>query len=113
MSSPSSPLPSLPDQARRLIALGLPDLAGVTEASIHRAASEGPPDALLVLRQDLLPASRLAPLLRHAGRPGFVVSDMVDVDRFAPIGVARPPWSWGRIAATSSPTGRRSRRSPP
>lgn len=30
-----------------------------------------------------LPA--LAPLLRHAGKPGFVVTDMTDVDRFAPL----------------------------
>ncbi|RSS43951.1 hypothetical protein EF906_08455 [Streptomyces sp. WAC08241] len=37
-----------------------------------------------------LPPSALAPLLRHAGRPGFVVTDMPDVDLFAPTAVELP-----------------------
>ena len=39
----------------------------------------------------LRPPGRLAGLLRHGGRPGFVVADMTDVDDFAPInGLAIP-----------------------
>jgi hypothetical protein len=42
-------------------------------------------DALLVVHPDLAPASTLAPLLQLNGRPGFVVTDMADVDEFTPI----------------------------
>jgi hypothetical protein len=40
---------------------------------------------LLVVHQDLAPASTLAPQLRLNGKAGFVVADMTDVDEFAPI----------------------------
>ena len=38
-----------------------------------------------------MPASALAPLMRRGDKPGFVVEDMTDVDRFAPTGIALPP----------------------
>jgi Family of unknown function (DUF5701) len=81
------PLPSLTDQADRLIALGLHELAGLTPAELcDAAAAAGPGDgALLVLHPDLAPASRLAGLVEREGRRGFVVVDMTDVDAFAPI----------------------------
>jgi hypothetical protein len=43
------------------------------------------PCSLLVAHPDLVPASKLAPLLRLNGKPGFVVVDMADVDEFRPI----------------------------
>jgi hypothetical protein len=81
------PLPSLTDQADRLIALGLHELAGLTPAELcDAAAAAGPGDgALLVLHPDLAPASRLAGLVEREGRRGFVVVDMTDVDAFAAI----------------------------
>jgi hypothetical protein len=42
------------------------------------------PCSLLVAHPGLVPASKLAPLLRLNGKPGFVVVDM-DVDEFRPI----------------------------
>jgi hypothetical protein len=81
------PLPSLTDQADRLLALGLHELAGLTPAELcDAAAAAGPGDgALLVLHPDLAPASRLAGLVEREGRRGFVVVDMTDVDAFAAI----------------------------
>ncbi|WP_138735045.1 DUF5701 family protein [Modestobacter excelsi] len=81
------PLPPLTDQADRLIALGLHELAGLTPAALcDAAAAAGPADgALLVVHPDLAPASRLAALVERAGKRGFVVVDMTDVDAFAPI----------------------------
>ena len=85
------PLPPLAEQARRIVALGLHDLAGLPEEAIHAAAESGTPGALLVIHPDRLFVSTLAPLLRHAGKPGFVVTDMEDVDRFQPISAAETP----------------------
>src|SRR4029453_12770350 len=48
-------------------------------------------DALLVVHPDLTPPSRLAPLLRVNDKPGFVVTDMVDVDEFTPIPSVKLP----------------------
>jgi hypothetical protein len=77
------------EQAERLIALGVPERAGLT-ADEFRAAARALPDgdtgpAVLALHPDVAPASRLAPLLRRHGKPGFVVVDMTDVDSFTPI----------------------------
>ncbi len=87
------PLPSPSDQAERLIALGVPALAGLTADDVRGAAAaagarEG---ALLVVHPSLAPASRLAPLVEREGRRAFVVVDMTDVDAFAPIEQATPP----------------------
>ncbi|MEU6311950.1 DUF5701 family protein [Streptomyces sp. NPDC047014] len=79
-------LPALADQAERLIELGVHELAGVSAAELRAfaAGGEGGGDVLLAVHPDRVPASTLAPLLRREGRPGFVVVDMPDVDRFTP-----------------------------
>jgi hypothetical protein len=76
-------LPTPREQAERLAELGVHDIAGLSAAALLDAATDT--DALLVIRPDLMPASALAPHLRHGGKPGFVVTDMSDVDEFAPI----------------------------
>lgn len=79
------PLPSPTDQAGRPVALGVHEIAGIPEADLRAAASSLAPGSLLVVHPDRAPASALAPLLDLAGRPGFVVADLTDVDRFGPI----------------------------
>ena len=81
-------LPSLTDQAERLVRLGVHDLAGILADRLREVAERGPADGLLVTSA---PASALAPLLRraenheeHEAKDGFVVEDMTDVDLFAP-----------------------------
>lgn len=86
-------LPPLTDQAEHLIALGVHALAGVSAEALRACAEEvggGHDGALLALHPDRVPASALAPLLRRQGKPGFVVTDMPDVDRFAPCAVDLP-----------------------
>jgi hypothetical protein len=82
-------LPNLRDQAERLIGLGLHELAGITARALRdvgRSSSEATQhNRLLAFHPDAVPASALAPLLHRDDKPGFVVTDMVDVDRFAPI----------------------------
>lgn len=91
-AAPVPALPSLAEQADRLVGLGVPALVGLTAAALHDAvARPGAPAGLLV------PAgaapSALAPLLRLGDKPGFVVEDMTDVDAFAPIPESTPPAS--------------------
>ncbi|MFD0434579.1 DUF5701 family protein [Streptomyces chartreusis] len=102
-------LPPLTDQAERLIALGVPELAGMHADEIRAYARSatagdgsgigsgtgdgsgtGPGDTLLAVHPDRVPASALTPLLRRGDKPGFVVVDMPDVDDFAPAGVELP-----------------------
>lgn len=90
MPAPTA-LPPLPDQAERLVELGLADRAGLTAEEVRRAARSAVPGALLVVHPDRLAASALAPYLRHRERPGFVVTDMTDVDGFRPIPEAVVP----------------------
>ncbi|MFE6667358.1 DUF5701 family protein [Streptomyces sp. NPDC057697] len=86
MSTASQILPSITDQAERLIRLGVHELGGLPAAALRSAAERtGDRAGLLVIRPDRVPASALAPLLRHRGKPGFVVVDMADIDRFSPI----------------------------
>ncbi|MGR4878256.1 DUF5701 family protein [Streptomyces sp. LARHCF249] len=86
-------LPPLAAQAEHLITLGVHALAGMTAEELRtfaEAAGSGQGGALLAVHPDRIPASALAPLLRHDGKPGFVVTDMPDVDRFDPCGVEVP-----------------------
>lgn len=80
-------LPSLTDQAGRLVDLGVHELAGISAGRLldEAAASDG--DLLVTAAT----ASVLAPLLRLDGRPGFVVEDMTDVDDFLPTDAAPRP----------------------
>lgn len=41
--------------------------------------------AVVVVHPELVPASRLAPLLTRSAKPGFVVQDMDDIDQFTPV----------------------------
>ena len=84
-------LPAPVDQAERLIALGLDTCSGLTAAEVRQAAAHAATGALLVLHPDRIPASALVPFLRRDGKAGFVVEDMIDVDQFRPIEIARPP----------------------
>ncbi|MEU3749210.1 MULTISPECIES: DUF5701 family protein [Streptomyces] len=91
------PLPPLAAQAERLIELGVHEIAGVSADALRAFATEAAEagggedgDALLAVHPDRAPASALAPLLRRADKPGFVVVDMPDVDDFAPSGIELP-----------------------
>jgi len=80
--------PHLTAQLDRLIDLGVPQLAGLAPAAFSDLAAgldEPDADETLVVHPTLVPASRLAPLLSLADRPGFVVPDMTDLDEFVPI----------------------------
>jgi Family of unknown function (DUF5701) len=81
-----STLPPVADQAERLIALGAHEVAGLSAGDLRGCAAHvRDADALLALSPDLAPASVLAPLVERQGKPGFVVTDMTDVDAFGPI----------------------------
>ncbi len=82
------PLPSLLDQAHRLVDLGVAETAGLSPDVLLEAAEAGPADGLLVTSAR---ASDLAPLLRLDDRVGFVVEDMTDVDQFRPTDAAPVP----------------------
>ncbi|WP_030953498.1 DUF5701 family protein, partial [Streptomyces sp. NRRL S-481] len=85
-------LPVLSAQAERLIELGVHETAGLSADEIRTFAEAraGDDGALLAVHPDRAPASALTPLLRRDGRPGFVVTDMPDVDDFAPCGIELP-----------------------
>ncbi len=91
----TQPLPTLLEQAERLIQLDVHTLAGIPEVEIRRAvaAQPGYRDALLVISREALSPSSIALLLRLDGKPGFVVEDMTDLDDFTPIAEAEPPES--------------------
>jgi hypothetical protein len=82
-------LPSLPEQAERLIELGVHDLAGLSAERMRDVPHTD--QSLLVIHPRLVPASALAPLLRVNDKPGFVVTDMADVDEFVPISSVTMP----------------------
>jgi hypothetical protein len=82
-------LPSIREQADRLIELGVHDVAGLPAERLRNV-----PDiagSLLVVHSRLVTPSALAPLVRVNDKPGFVVADMTDVDEFAPIPSVRLP----------------------
>ncbi|MFF3390753.1 DUF5701 family protein [Streptomyces sp. NPDC002669] len=89
-------LPALSAQAERLIELGVHEIAGLPADDLRAFAETvevpaGGNGALLAVHPDRAPASALAPMLRHAGKPGFVVTDMPDVDLFAPLDTVTLP----------------------
>ncbi|MEU6873385.1 DUF5701 family protein [Streptomyces sp. NPDC046751] len=85
-------LPSITDQAERLIQLGVHEIGGLGPAELRSfAAGTRARAGLLVVSPDRVPASALAPRLRHQGKPGFVVVDMPDIDQFSPIGAMAVP----------------------
>lgn len=85
-------LPSVAEQADRLIELGVHRIADLPASELRSAATRFEnADGLLVLHPHRVPASRLAPLVEYGGKRGFVVADMLDVDDFRPIDGAAPP----------------------
>ena len=73
------------DQVDRLVELGVPDLAGVSAAQLHKLAGGLVGDGVLSIHPSLVSASKLVPLLRLGAKAGFIVEDMTDLDEFAPI----------------------------
>ncbi|WP_326750712.1 DUF5701 family protein [Streptomyces hirsutus] len=83
-------LPALSAQAERLIELGVHEIIGLSTAELRTfaGATEAPAGGdgtLLAVHPNQAPASALAPLLRRDGKQGFVVTDMSDIDLFAPL----------------------------
>ncbi|WP_340561818.1 DUF5701 family protein [Streptomyces sp. GSL17-111] len=88
-----APLPPLRVQADHLIALGVHTHAALPAEEVRAFAERHADDSggtLLAVHPERVAASVLAPLLRHSGKPGFVVADMPDVDRFTPSGIDLP-----------------------
>ena len=86
MVAVASSLISLVDQAERFVGLDVHRHAGLSAAGLRAiAAGAAGQSALLVVHPSLVPASYLAPLIRHSGKPGFVVTDMTDIDDFEPV----------------------------
>lgn len=86
-------LPPLHTQAETLITLGVATSADLPPATIRAFAEQAGGDrrdGLLAIHHDLAPATTLAPLLRYGDKPGFVVTDMADIDQFTPSGVEVP-----------------------
>src|SRR6476620_5043722 len=86
MPTVAAALPTLPEQAERLIELDVHRTAGLPAERLRTVPDDA--DSLLVVHPDLAPASALVPLLRLNGKPGFVVTDMADVDEFTAIAAA-------------------------
>jgi hypothetical protein len=76
----------LSEQIDRLVELGVAELAGLAHDRFRELGAALPdlPDGVVVVHPDLVPASRLAPLLRLGDQPGFVVVDLPDLDEFVP-----------------------------
>ena len=74
-------------QLERLVQLGVPALAGRSPEEFRRLGADLPdrPDAFLAVHPSLVSAAALTPLLSRSGKPGFVVEDMADLDRFVPL----------------------------
>lgn len=79
-------------QTAHLIDRGVHDLAGLTATAFADLVPPQPEgDAVLVVSPSLVPAAELAPVLTHAGQPGFVVEDMTDLADFVPIDGGETP----------------------
>jgi Family of unknown function (DUF5701) len=87
--SVATALPTLSEQAKRLIELDIHRIAGLPADRLRDVPESA--GSLLVVHPDLVPASALAPLLRVNDKPGFVVTDMADVDEFTPIAAVKLP----------------------
>lgn len=75
------------NHVRRLVDLGVPALAGLTADALTDLARDLPdePGTVLAIHPDLVPPRHLTPLLTRAGKPGFVVEDLTDLEQFVPI----------------------------
>lgn len=79
-------LPDVAAQTERLVDLGVAGAAGVSARTLRELAAglDGPAGATLAVHPTLVPATALAKFLSRAGRPGFVVSDMTDLEAYVP-----------------------------
>jgi hypothetical protein len=77
----------------RLLKAGVADAAGLSAAELAAYAQALPdePGAILAVHPALVPVRRLAELLRHDGKAGFVVGDLTDLEEFGPIPAASVP----------------------
>jgi len=89
MPTATTAMPSLAEQAERLIDLDIHRIAGLAADGLRNLPDSA--GSLVVVHPELAPASALAPLLRVNGRLGFVVTDMSDVDEFTPISSVNLP----------------------
>jgi len=71
---------SMRAQVERLVAAGVPDVAGVSADEFRELAADLTGEGVLCVHPELAGPSQLAPLLRRGDRPGFVVADMDDLD---------------------------------
>lgn len=78
---------TITEQLHRLVEAGVAELANIhpSELAAFVALLPDEPGATLVVHPNLLPARQLATLLRHNDKPGFVVTDMTDLEYFDPI----------------------------
>ncbi|KRE39142.1 hypothetical protein ASG73_01975 [Janibacter sp. Soil728] len=73
-------------QTACLVELGVPALAGITDAAFADLVPDAPGgDGVLVVHPSLVSAADLARLLALGDTPGFVVEDLTDLDDFVPI----------------------------
>lgn len=78
-------IPNIPAQLKRLVRLGVPDLAGYSDKDFLALGQALPNTGVLVVHPSFVVPSRLTKLLIREGKPGFVVADMTDLDEFDPI----------------------------
>ena len=79
-------LPTLAEQAERLIELDAHKIGGFTPAQLRESVGRAHIDrGLLVMHPGRASASKIASLIGRGGKRGFVVTDMRDADAFAPI----------------------------
>jgi hypothetical protein len=79
-------VPGIEAQIEILLERGVNRVAGLSETELSAVAQTLPSESgVLIVHPRLAPPSALAPLLRRSGKPGFVVTDMADVDLFTPI----------------------------
>lgn len=89
---------TISEQMDQLVSLGVPGLAGMSEAEFRALTPAEPgadlanktPDSLapspvVVISPELVSAADLAPLLTLNSKPGFVVVDMTDLAEFVPL----------------------------
>lgn len=84
---------SIPRQLNRLLELGVAERAGLRPAELAAQGAGLPdgPGTIVAIHPQLVPARELAALLRHNGRPGFVVADLTDLEQFVPIAEVAVP----------------------
>lgn len=102
-STPAIAAKTIAEQMDTLVSLGVPGLAGLSEAEFQALAptepgafpansipdasvqTPGPSGPVVVISPQLVSASALTPLLSRVGKPGFVVTDMTDLAEFVPL----------------------------